>query len=640
MSTRLDAKRTREEMGERGRGEAFLRLHPSPVFATIVRMNTLPRPEYPRPQFTRPTWLCLNGAWQFEIDSGDSGKERGWVEKEKLAAEIVVPFCPESELSGIGYTDFMTAVWYRREVEIPAEWAAFPRLRLHFQACDYDTTVWVNGQEVVRHRGGFTPFFAEIGSLVKAGEKATIVVRARDYTATRPQPGGKQQNYQYGNAGCHYTRTTGIWQTVWLEPLPASAFERPRITPELGNCKFHVELPLSGPATGLRVEAVLRDKEGEVARVSVPADQDFSPSLDLVIPEDRLHLWEPGAAYLYDVELLLLAADGTVVDRAESYAGMRSVTFRGKAVLINGKSVFQRQVLDQGYYRSGIMTAPTDAALECDILLSMAVGFNSARLHQKVFEERFLYHADRHGYLVWGEFGDWGVRTGLERVSAASHQPFAALMAQWNEALARDYNHPSIIGWCPLNETMQDLTDHIEALDDMTWGLYAATKNADRTRPVVDASGYSHRQRGADVYDCHNYEQDPVVFRGQFAKASENEVCINRAGRDYRTEISVPYAGQPYFVSEFGGIRWAPDQENNAASWGYGNAPKTIEEFYARFEGLCDALLENPDVFGYCYTQLTDVFQEQNGLYTFDRLSKFDSKRLRAIQSKPAAIEQ
>ena len=606
-------------------------------------MNEIPRPEYPRPQFSRPEWLCLNGEWQFEIDAADSGLQRGLREKPALDGRITVPFCPESSLSGIGHVDFMEAVWYRRDIAVPAEWARFPRLRLHFQACDYDTTVWVNGREVVRHRGGFTPFFAEIGDVAKPGETATVVVRARDRNRTEAQPAGKQSR-GYANAGCHYTRTTGIWQTVWLEPLPATAFERPRITPDFAHSRFRLELPLSGPAAGLRVEAVLRDAEGaEVSCASIAADTDFTPSLDLDVPADRLHLWGPGDGYLYGIDLRLVAPDGTVVDAASSYAGMRSVSLRGRAVLINGKPVFQRQVLDQGYYSNGIMTAPTDAALECDILLSMSAGFNAARLHQKVFEERFLYHADRHGYLVWGEFGDWGVRENVERCPPLRNQPYAALMAQWNDVVARDYSHPSIVGWCPLNETWRAISDEYEALDDMTRGLYAATKNADRSRPVLDASGYSHRQPFADIYDSHDYDQNPETFRARHAGASDGKVYVNRSWNiddpGPRHDWSLPYAGQPYFVSEFGGIRWAPEKENNSQSWGYGNAPKSLDEFYARFEGLCRALLENPGVFGYCYTQLTDVFQEQNGIYTFDRASKFDVKRLRAIQSTPAAIE-
>ena len=595
--------------------------------------KTLPRSEHPRPQFVRPQWLCLNGEWQFEIDNGDSGIDRGLKDR-PLNATITVPFCPESKLSGVEIADRLNAVWYRRDVAIPADWTS-PRILLHFQACDYDTTVWVNGEEVARHRGGFTPFSAEIGWLAKAGETATIVVRARDDNRMA-KPSGKQSN-GFANAGCHYTRTTGIWQTVWLEPLPATSLQRPRITPMLATSRFHVEVPLAGPSAGLKLVAVLSDDRGEVCRADVSAAADFSPALDLTVPADRLRLWEPGNAFLYDIELMLVAADGAVVDRATSYAGMRAVVLDGFAVKINGKSVFQRQVLDQGYYPDGLMTAPSDDALVEDIRLAMAAGFNAARLHQKVFEERFLYHADRLGYLVWGEFGDWGVRHQVERSAPHVHQPAAALLAQWTEVLLRDYSHPSIIGWCPLNETWQEIGDGILAIDDLTAGLFHATKACDRTRPVLDASGYSHRIREADVYDCHDYEQDVEKFRANQSGLADGMPFLNKPGNN--RAISIPYAGQPYFVSEFGGIWWNPEAKEGEASWGYGNRPKSIEEFYARFEGLCRVLLGNPRMFGYCYTQLTDVFQEQNGVVGFDRSLKFDMARLRAVQTAKAAIE-
>ena len=594
-----------------------------------------PRPEYPRPQFVRDAWLNLNGVWQFEVDAGDSGIHRG-LKDSKLAEEILVPFCPESKLSGIECTDYMPAVWYRREIKIPAEWSRFPRLRLHFQACDYETTVWVNGIEAARHRGGFTPFYAEIGGIVKAGKTAVIVVRARDDNRSA-KPSGKQSN-SFGNNGCHYTRTTGIWQTVWLEPLPATAFERPRITPELGARRFRIETPLGGASAGLTVTAILRDKRGEITRVSVAADSDFTPALDLAIPENRLRLWGPGEANLYDIDLEL-SRGAEVIDRASAYAGMRSVTIDGFAVKINGKSVFQRQVLDQGYYPDGLMTAPSDAALVKDIRLSMKAGFNAARLHQKVFEERFLYHADRLGYLVWGEFGDWGLSHKLESSSPNAHQPMAAMMAQWQEALLRDYNHPSIIGWCPLNETAHKIEDDITAMDDITVGLYNACKASDRTRPVLDASGYSHRVIGADIYDSHDYEQNVEKFRANHAGLAQGKPFVNPHGADDGV-WSVPYTGQPYFCSEFGGIWWNPKAKKDEHSWGYGERPKTLEEFHARFEGLCAVLLDNPRMFGYCYTQLTDVFQEQNGVYAFDRSAKFDPARLRAAQTRKAAIEE
>ena len=354
---------------------------------------SIPRPEYPRPQFRRDTWLCLNGEWQFEIDAGDSGLARGLLHR-PLADRITVPFCPESVLSGIGNEDFMNVVWYRRVQEIPSEWTG-QRILLHFQAVDYDATIWVNGQEVYRHRGGFTSFACDITKAVMPGEEAVIVVRARDFMKEL-KPEGKQSD-RYERHGCHYTRTTGIWQTVWLEAVPQTYLQRPRITPDVANGRFHIEQRLVGQRRSLKVRAVLRDATGVVTEATCKAGLDFAAHLIVTVPEDRKRLWSPSDPHLYDLDLELLAESGDVVDRATSYAGLRSVTIDGMAVRINDEVIFQRLVLDQGYYPDGLMTAPSDEALVRDIELSMAAGFNGARLHQKVFEERFLYHADRMG---------------------------------------------------------------------------------------------------------------------------------------------------------------------------------------------------------------------------------------------------
>ncbi|MFH1730109.1 MAG: sugar-binding domain-containing protein [Planctomycetota bacterium] len=585
---------------------------------------TIPRSEYPRPQFVRKDWLCLNGEWQFEMDPGDSGLERGLLEQD-LAGAITVPFCMESELSGVGNIDFCNAVWYRREVEIPSDWAG-RKVLLHFQAADYETTVWVNGREVGRHRGGWSPFTCDLGGTAAPGDKTVVVVRVRDRKG-QLKPRGKQITL-YHNRGCSYTRTTGIWQTVWMEPVPDVHLKRPRITPDVAGRRFRIEQPVSNNTAGLRLRATLKDDAGEVAAADVAADADFAPQLDLVIPEDRVRLWGPGEPNLYDITLELVGADGAVVDSAESYAGLRSITIDGLAVKINGVPVFQRQVLDQGYYPDGIMTAPTDDALRADIEMSMAAGFNSARLHQKVFEERFFYHADKLGYLVWGEFGDWG----MDR-----ERPEATYVAQWLEVLLRDYSHPSIVGWCPLNETSVPITDEIDGLNDLQRGLFLAAKATDATRPVLDSSGYSHRVPEIDVYDCHDYSQDPDVLRENQAGLADGKPFVNT---NPRGDVSLPYKGQPFFVSEFGGIKWNPDEADGTESWGYGNTPKTLDEFYERFEALCNVLLDNPNMFGYCYTQLTDIFQEQNGLYYFDRRPKFDNAKLHAVQTRPAAIER
>ncbi|MBZ4016094.1 glycoside hydrolase family 2 protein [Streptomyces purpurogeneiscleroticus] len=596
-----------------------------------------PRPEYPRPQFVRERWQCLNGEWEFEIDRSDSGLERGML-KRTLTDAITVPFCPESELSGINDTDFLEAVWYRRTITVPAAWAG-ERVLLHFQAVDHDTTVWVNGVEVARHRGGFTPFTADLDGVVSAGQEAVVVVRARD-TRHGPQARGKQATW-YANSHCHYTRTTGIWQTVWLEPVPRAVhLERPRITPDLAGGAFHVEMPLSTNPPGHTVRAVLSDGDDEIARVEARADLDLCPRLTLPVPPKRQRPWSPSDPHLYRLRLELLDEHGRTVDTARSYAGLRSIAVRGKQVLLNGEPLFQRLVLDQGYYPDGLMTAPSDEALVRDIELSLNAGFNGARLHQKVFEERFLYHADRLGYLVWGEFGDWGCETG---VRDDNQQPGASYAAQWVEAVERDYSHPSLIGWCPLNETYQRLHDRITQLDDVTWSMFLATKAADSTRPVIDASGYAHRVPHTDIYDSHCYEQDPQAFAKLMSGLAADRPYIN-TGPD-GSQWSVPYRGQPYFCSEFGGIWWDPQAEAEngeepETSWGYGLRPRSEEEFHDRFDGLVAVLLGDPNMFGYCYTQLTDVFQERNGVYRFDRTEKLDVTRLRAAQQRPAAIEQ
>lgn len=638
--------------------------------------NQLPRSEYPRPQFVRPEWLCLNGVWQFEFDPGDSGLHRGLLRRE-LTGRIVLPFCPESPLSGIGDTDFHRAVWYRRRVELPASWSditsrdpAGPgEVLFHIGAADCDATVWaqrVNPSgvgsptsspvELARHRGGWTPFAASLAGVAGPGDTVDLIVRVRD-DPHAPMPSGKQSR-SFHNHSCFYTRTTGIWQTVWLEPLPALSLGtawvggsggRIRIVPDVPGRRFFLTIPLrtaprplpDGGLTrarpvGHRVRARLFPQGSlghgrPLSEVEAPADVTLGTQLVLEVPASALVLWDVGRPYLYELIIDLLDADGQVTDRVASYAGLRSVTIDGPRVLINGRSVFQRLVLDQGYYPDGILTAPTDDLLRRDIELSMAAGFNGARLHQKVFEERFLYHADRLGYLCWGELGDWGI----DKAS-----PGVTTVTQWLEALHRDVSHPCIIGWCALNETGQALTDDHTGLNDLTLACYLAAKAIDPTRPVLDASGWSHRVADADVYDTHDYEQDVGRFQAKYVPAVAGRPPVALGWGELAGQpMSVAYAGQPYFVSEFGGTWWNPRAGPGDASWGYGDRPTSPQAFLDRFRGLCAALLNNPAIFGYCYTQLTDVYQEQNGLLTFDRTPKFDLAELRAIQCTRAAIE-
>ena len=568
----------------------------------------IPRNEYPRPQFKRSAWLNLNGQWQFEIDHGDSGRARGLLEKEHLDGEITVPFCPESRLSGVGNTDFMKAVWYRRSFTLPQK-AEGKRVFIHFGAVDYESEVWINGRSAGTHRGGYAGFSFEITCLVHPGEN-TVTVCARDDQSSRRQPYGKQ-SWKYQSFGCFYTRTTGIWQTVWLEWTEESRIKNVRLTPDGTNGTLLVEAEMDGPLAGCSFKA--EASFDGVYETEAEADADSGRTRVLLIIEEP-KLWNVGEGNLYDLKLTL-EKDGEILDTVKSYFGLRTVSFEGKKCLINGRSVFQRLVLDQGFYPDGVYTAPTDEELKNDILRSMACGFNGARLHQKVFEQRFLYWADRLGYLVWGEFPSWGI----DPKDAATP---AVFLDEWLEVLNRDYNAPSIVGWCPWNETWGE--NNNGARDETMRLSYLVTKAFDPTRPCIDASGGTHAM--TDVYDTHDYMSDPEEYARRFAPGKPLYLSLTK--KEYDGPL-------PVFVSEYGGIGWNPD----GAGWGYGNGPKTEEEFLARYKGLTDVLLDNPDHMGFCYTQLTDVEQERNGLYYYDRRPKFDLEVIHAINARKAAIE-
>ena len=573
-----------------------------------LNMN-IPRPEYPRPQMVRDAWMNLNGEWEFERDFGASGKERKLYEADSLPERITVPFCMESELSGIGYKDFCRCVWYRKEVDIPAEWLADAgKVLLHFGGCDYITVVYVNGKRIGRHVGGSVSFSFDITSALVAG-KNVITVRADDETRSGNQPGGKQ-SLKYHSHGCYYTRTTGIWQTVWLESVPAAYIKHTRYVADVAGSALNIEAKTTAPdGTLLTAEAYWNGKKvGEASATTT-----FGVAM-LSVKLSELHLWEIGKGGLYD---LVLKLDRDVV---KSYFGMRSLSLDDSALVINGKKVFQRTVLDQGFYPDGIWTAPNEQALIDDITRSQACGFHGARLHQKVFEPLFLYHCDRLGYIVWDELGNWGI-------DFTKPNAWKAYTAEWTEIVHRDINHPAIIGWCPFNETKM-FQDH-----DLLATIAELTRQLDPTRPVIETSGWVHVPGGnaTDIMDWHDYDQNPETFRQRYIDCA-NGVGVNNP--KYSTELLLPR-----FISEYGGIKWDINSGLGNA-WGYGNAPTTEEEFLTRFKGLAEALLFNPFITGLCYTQLTDVEQEVNGLYTYDRKPKFDMSYFKAVLDQKAAIEE
>jgi beta-galactosidase/beta-glucuronidase len=598
---------------KRSIGVSFHRwLLPLAVMVSVAALAAIPRPEHPRPDVFRDNWLSLNGEWQFEIDDQGNGEARGLISGKDLNARITVPFCPESKLSGIGNTRLMRNVWYRRTFETPAGMQG-KRVRLHFGGVDYQAWVWVNGQAAGSHVGGNVAFSLEITHLLRPGVNE-VVVRAFDDTASGRQPTGKQTHTV--SEGCVYTRTTGIWQPVWLEAVGSSFVESFSLVPDPDRSRVIIEAAVNGADPDLTLHAEAFAEGKSVGKDSCPASW---RNHRLVIDLAQKRLWQPGAPFLYDLKFAL-TRKGQKIDELASYFGLRKVSIDGRAILINGQRVFQRLILDQGFYPDGIWTAPSDEELRKDIERSLAAGYNGARLHQKVFEPRFLYWADKLGYLVWGEFPNWGFNYRPEN--------YANVINEWTEVLRRDRNHPSIIGWCPFNETPGEAGE-IQRI------VLRETRAIDPSRPVLETSGWSHTDRTAEVRDDHDYNQDPAGFKRrweEFFRGGGLKVPARyNIGQPVRQDLGVPF-----MVSEFGGAVWG----DTAGGWGYGAGPKNIEEFYTRYEGLVNALLDNPNMFGFCYTQLTDVEQEHNGLYFYDRRPKFDLKRLHAITSRPAAFEK
>lgn len=569
----------------------------------------IPRNEHPNPLMKREAYSILNGEWDFEFDFGKSGIARKmYLDDAVYSKKINVPFCPESALSGIEYKDFIPAVWYRRKIKISKQQLE-KRAFLIFGAVDFHAVVFINGEKAGEHFGGYISFEIEATKYLHEGEN-TIAVYAEDDVRNPLQARGKQSEEFYSH-NCDYTRTTGIWQTVYLEFREESFIKSVRYYPNISEGTVTLLARLEGKGV-FSAKAFWDGKE-----VGFASSEVFGNTVSVTLKLSEKHLWEVGKGGLYDLELSFCG------DTVSSYFGLREVSLSDGVCKINGKTVFQRLILDQGFYPDGIYTAPTKEDLKNDILLSMKVGFNGARLHQKVFEPLFLRYCDELGYIVWGEHGNWGL-------DWSRFESIRYFLTEFEEEIERDFNHPALIGWCPYNETWN--IDGREQDDDTLRIVYRTIKALDPTRPCIDTSGNFHVE--TDIFDVHDYEQDPEIFRANYEKLVTENTLFDRHSKRQT------WKGEPVFISEYGGIGWIVKNKNTVEGWGYGNGPKTLEEFYERYKGLTEAILDNPRMLGFCYTQLTDIEQEQNGIYNYDRTEKFDSEILYKINTKVAAIEK
>lgn len=606
------------------------------LLAVVMAFQTnavdIPRKEYPRPQFERAAWVNLNGEWDYTFDFSNSGMEQGFPKATSFDKKIVVPFCPESSLSGVEYKDFINHIWYHREITVPQEWNG-KNVWLNFGAVYFNSEIYVDGVLAGRHFGGSSSFSLDITKLVTPGKTHHLVVRASSDLRLTMQSAGKQ-SLQYASYGCNYTRTTGIWQTVWMEAVAPSGLKSVQVITDIDQGQL-VVFPKFHSDSRNCLKITVKDGGRTVATSTVKT----ANSSVVVLPIKKPKLWSPESPFLYDVVYQVMDEAGKLVDEVNSYVGMRKVHIEGNKIYLNNKPYYQRLVLDQGFYPDGIWTAPSDEALKRDIELSMAAGFNGARLHQKAFEERFYYWADKLGYITWGEAPSWGMN--------ANHVEVARnFLMEWSELVVRDRNHPSLLIWTPMNEEWWP--DRVQ-YPRFTADLYDLTKSLDPTRPVNDASGGCHIK--TDIWTVHNYEQNPdklkdILYKdGKYfqtpnytAGVSPANVGFNGLRQNDVYDFPVYDGKMPYLIDEVGGIKWAKNQDkanSDTQSWGYGVAPKTEKEFLQRLEGQINAILDLKDhVWGYCYTQLTDVEQEQNGVYYYDRTPKFDTQLIHDIFSK------
>lgn len=569
---------------------------------------------YPRPLLERDNWICLNGPWDFAIDA-----EAIWERPSEIPwdRQIEVPFSPETPASGIGDTSFFNAVWYRKEIEVPAL-EENQRLLLHFGAIDYSATIWIDDTVIAQHEGGYTPVCCDITACVEKGGRHRIVVRAEDDPHDLSKPRGKQE-WQLEPHSIWYPRTTGIWQTVWMEVVSRVRIGTVYWTPNVERWEIGLEAFLEGPPCcnlQLRVKLHVRNTtlaEDVYSVVSAEVHRRIALS-DPGIDDYRNELlWSPAMPTLIQAELTLCTHTGEVLDRVRSYTALRSLGIQGDRFLLNGRPYPLIMVLDQGYWPDGGLTAPSDDALRKDVELAKAMGFNGVRKHQKIENPRFLYWADVLGLLVWEE---------MPSAYRFTRESIHRLTREWIEVLARDRSHPCIVAWVPFNESwgVPDLPDS-PAQRHYVQGLYHLTKTIDPTRPVIGNDGWE--SVATDIIGIHDYDDNPERVAARYGLRTVRLFQKERPG-GRQLLIDSKLRGQPIMLTEFGGIAFSADI---GRTWGYSRTG-TQQEFAELYRRLLQVVRPAPLLAGFCYTQFTDTYQEANGLLYADRTPKFPVEQI------------
>lgn len=576
--------------------------------------------DYPRPQLVRESYLGLDGPWYFRFDDEGKGMAQGW-QKGFEGEVILVPFSYETKKSGVGREEIHNTIWYSRTADFSSLRKEGGRVLMNLEGSDHRTELWVNGIFLGSHEGGYCRFTFDITDALKGGEE-TLVLRVSD-SLSAVQPRGKQR-WLRESFDCWYVQTTGLWKSVWAERVPEAYLKGIHMTPRYDDNSVDMEYTLGGRTAGKRieVETVITFRDDVICSQRDLAVKDHYSKRFSLLSDNikwKVKYWCPKSPNLYDV-CVRVFVDGKLEDQIGSYFGLRKISTDSAMVKLNNMDLYLRMILDQGYWEGSGLTPPDEEAIKTDIDKILEYGYNGVRKHQKIEDERFYYWADVKGLLVWCEAPSFYELNG---------QAMEWMTREWEEIVCQHYNHPSVVAWVPFNESwgIPRIIEDKKA-QNFTEAIYYLTKALDDTRPVISNDGWEHTR--SDIITLHDYavsgEQLLKNWRDPEGNLG-NRHSFN--GERYAFASGHRYEGQPVILSEFGGIAYGKARDG----WGYGNEETSEEAFLERLEGLMDAIYGMEYVCGFCYTQLTDVQQEQNGHMYMDRRDKICPEKIRSIMT-------